>query len=82
MLMTGYNLVRGRAVDEFREAAGRRYGLRQPETLSVIALLRHLERRQVFPHRVVQITGLLPCGASARTARAWPGCSLTSSFDA
>jgi hypothetical protein len=58
MLMTGYNLVRGRAVDEFREAAGRRYGLRQPETLSVIALLRHLERRQVFPHRVVQITGL------------------------
>jgi hypothetical protein len=57
MLMTGYNLVRGRAVDGLREAVERRYGLRQPEKLSAIALLRHIERSQPLPHKVVEVTG-------------------------
>jgi hypothetical protein len=42
MLMTGYNLVRGRAVDEFRAAFSRRFDLPEPETLSAISLLRHV----------------------------------------
>lgn len=57
MLMTGYNLVRGRAVDEFRAAFSRRFDLPEPETLSVISLLRHVQRRQPLLHRVVQVTG-------------------------
>jgi hypothetical protein len=57
MLMTGYNLVRGRAVDEFRAAFTLRFRLPAPETLSVVSFLRHLQRQQPFPHQVVQVTG-------------------------
>jgi len=39
MLKTGYNLVRDRALQEFRADVTRRYGLPEPVTLSVIALL-------------------------------------------
>jgi hypothetical protein len=57
MLMTGYNLVRGRAVDEFRGAFSHRYGLPEPETLSAISLLRQIQRQQPLPHKVVQVAG-------------------------
>ena len=57
MLRTGYNLVRGRAVDEFRAAFTHRYRLPEPETLSTISLLRHVQREQPFIHKVVQVTG-------------------------
>lgn len=57
MLMTGYNLVRGSAVEDFRDAFTGRFHLPEPETLSVIAFLRHVDRRRSFPHKVVQVTG-------------------------
>lgn len=54
---TGYNLVRGRVVDEFQDAFRRRYNLPEPETLSAIALLRQIQRQQPLPHKVIQVTG-------------------------
>ncbi len=57
MLMTGYNLVRGPAVEAFREGVTRRYSLPEPETVSVVALLRAIERKDRLPHKVVQVTG-------------------------
>lgn len=57
MLMTGYNLVRGRAVDEFRAAFAHRFGQPEPETLSAISLLRHIKRKRPFIHKVVRVTG-------------------------
>ena len=57
MLMTGYNLVRGRAAVEFRGAFTRRFRVPKPETLSVVSFLRHVQRAQPLPHRVVQVTG-------------------------
>jgi hypothetical protein len=57
MLMTGYNLVRGRAVEGFQTAFTRRYRLPEPETLSAISLLRQIYRQQPFPHKVVQVSG-------------------------
>lgn len=57
MLMTGYNLVRGSAIEDFRAACSHRFGLAQPETLSVTLLLRHIYRQEPLPHRVVQVTG-------------------------
>ena len=57
MLMTGYNLVRGRAVDEFRAAFTHRFSLPEPETMSAISLLRHIQRQRPLPHKVVQVTG-------------------------
>lgn len=58
MLKTGYNLVRDRALKEFRADVTQRYGLPEPETLSAIALLRAIRREQPLPHPVVQVTGL------------------------
>ena len=55
--MTGYNLVRGRAVEEFRAAFTHRFNLPEPETLSAISLLRHIRRKQPFLPQVVQVTG-------------------------
>lgn len=57
MLMTGYNLVRGRAVQDFRDAFRRRFQMPEPETLSAISLLRQIQRKRSLPHRVVQVTG-------------------------
>lgn len=57
MLKTGYNLVRDRALKEFRADVTRRYGLPEPITLSIIALLRAIRRQQSLPHVVVQVTG-------------------------
>lgn len=57
MLLTGYNLVRGAAVADFRAACQHRFGLAQPETLSAVALLRHIQQQQSLPHQVVQVTG-------------------------
>jgi hypothetical protein len=57
MLMTGYNLVRGPAVREFREAFAHRFNLPRPETLSAIRFLRHVRRRQPFLHKVVEVRG-------------------------
>ena len=57
MLMTGYNLVRGRATVEFREAFARRFRVPEPETLSAVSFLRHVQRQQPLPHQVVQVTG-------------------------
>jgi len=57
MLMTGYNLVRGRAAVEFRGAFTRRFRVPEPETLSVVSFLRHVQRAQPLPHRVGQVTG-------------------------
>ncbi len=41
MLMTGYNLVRGPAVEAFRASFTHLYHRPEPETLSAVALLRH-----------------------------------------
>ena len=57
MLKTGYNLVRGHAIRDFHADIERRYGLKRPYTLSTIALLRHIHRRQSLPHAVVAVTG-------------------------
>ena len=57
MLMTGYNLVRGRATAEFRQAFAHRFRVPEPETLSAVSFLRHVQRAQPLPHRVVQVTG-------------------------
>lgn len=57
MLMPGYNLVRGSAVEDFRDAFVRRFALPEPETLSAIAFLRHVHGQQSFLHKVVQVTG-------------------------
>jgi hypothetical protein len=57
MLMTGYNLVRGSAVEDFRDAFTGRFHLPEPETLSAIAFLRHVHRQRSFLHKVVQVTG-------------------------
>ncbi len=57
MSITGYNLVRGRAVEEFRAAFAHRFELPEPETVSVLSLLRHIQRQQPFPHKVIQVTG-------------------------
>lgn len=57
MLMTGYNLVRGPAVEGFRDAFTHRFNLPKPETLSAIAFLRHVQRRRPFAHKVVEIHG-------------------------
>jgi hypothetical protein len=57
MLKTGYNLVRGRALEEFRGDVTRRYGLSEPITLSAIALLRAIRCEQPLPQAVVQVTG-------------------------
>jgi hypothetical protein len=75
MLMTGYNLVRGRAVDEFRAAFSRRFDLPEPETLSVISLLRHVQRRQPLLHRVVQVTGFPDLWRVCPDVDGWPACS-------
>jgi hypothetical protein len=58
MLKTGYNLVHGRAVEAFRADVERRYGYPQPETLSLLALLRRVRRAQPLPHKAMLITGL------------------------
>jgi hypothetical protein len=57
MLMTGYNLVRGSALDDFRGTFAHRFDLPEPETFSAIAFLRHVQRRKPFLHKVVQVTG-------------------------
>jgi hypothetical protein len=57
MLMTGYNLARGRAVVAFREAFTNRYGRPQPQAVSIVELLRHIERKERLPHKVVEVTG-------------------------
>ena len=57
MLLTGYNLVHGRAIEEFRTAFTHRFDLPQPETLSAVSLLRYLHRKSCLPHRVVQVVG-------------------------
>lgn len=57
MLLTGYNLVRGRAIEEFRAAFAHRFELPAPETLAAVSLLRHLYRKSSLPHQVVQVTG-------------------------
>jgi hypothetical protein len=57
MLMTGYNLVRGPAVEGFRDAFTHRFDLPRPETLSAIRFLRHVQRRQPFLHKVVEVDG-------------------------
>lgn len=57
MLMTGYNLVRGRAVDEFQAAFTHRFGLPEPETTSAISLLRYMQRQRPLPHKVVRVIG-------------------------
>jgi hypothetical protein len=58
MLVTGYNLVRGQAVAAFHEAFARRYKRPAPQTVSLVSLLRHIERRERLPHQVAQVTGL------------------------
>ena len=50
MLMTGYNLVRGRAVQDFREVFSRRFNLPEPETLSAVSLLRHEQIKTTVPN--------------------------------
>jgi len=57
MLMTGYNLVRGPAVEAFRATLTHRYHRPEPETLSAVALLRHIERKERLEHKVIQVTG-------------------------
>jgi hypothetical protein len=57
MLKTGYNLVRADAIRAFHDDVEHRYGFDTPFTLSVVRLLRHIQRRAPLPHKVVQITG-------------------------
>jgi len=57
MLKTGYNLVRDRALTEFRADVPPRFGLPEPITLSAIALLRAIRREQPLSHTVVLVTG-------------------------
>lgn len=57
MLMTGCNLVRGPAVEGFRDAFTHRFSLPEPKTLSAIAFLRQVQRCQPFLHKVVEVNG-------------------------
>jgi len=59
MLMTGCNLVRGQAADEFRAAFTRRFHLPEPETLSAISLLRHIQR-ELYGQPGVDVAVTLP----------------------
>jgi hypothetical protein len=55
--MTGYNLVRGPAVEGFRDAFTHRFNLPEPETLSAIKFLRQVQRRQPFLNKVIGVNG-------------------------